>query len=146
MKPEYADDLSISADIRLFRRVHLKQIVKDEDTGAARVSSGVFRDKELSVNIESILIAEGRTPDYCLRNTPHHKLVAFTAGSARRHNQIVFPDPEPEDSSHGIVYGSKNSLKICNGLRESSTWIIPAEPPTYAAILREKIQLGYHAE
>jgi hypothetical protein len=57
--PDFTDDPSIAESERLLRRIHLKQIVKDEDTGLARISSGAFRDKELSVDIEKVLVSHG---------------------------------------------------------------------------------------
>jgi len=137
------DDLSIANEDRLFRRIHLSQIVKDEDTGQARVSTGAFKDKELSINIESLLIGGGETVDACLRNHQGHKLVCFTAGQARQLQQIVCSDPEPPDNiSHGLVCGPKNSRRVHEGLRDSAQWIIPAQAPSYADIAQEKRLLG----
>jgi hypothetical protein len=81
-QPVYQDDASIRDEERLFRRVHLSQLVRDDDTGLARVSSGVFKNKELSVNIESILVKTGSSPGACLHNYRAHRLVSITAGSA----------------------------------------------------------------
>lgn len=67
-----------------------------------------------------------------------HKLVSITAGAARRHRQLVFRDPLPDDLSHGLVYGSKNNRRIPDDLRDSAAWVIPAEAPSYADILQEK--------
>ena len=142
MNPEREDDPTIRAEVRLFRRIHLTQLVEDEDTGNARVSSGAFRDKELSMNIEQTLIAEGCGPDHCVRKHPHHKLVAFTAGAARALGQSVYRDPQEDDPSHGIVHGNKNGKKIHDGLREASVWIIPPTVPLYETIRQEKMNLG----
>jgi hypothetical protein len=136
------DDLAITADERLFRRVHLSQIVKDDDTGNTRISTGAFKDKELSVNIESVLIRNGESADACLRQHQLHKLVSITAGQARQLQQIVCPDPLPDDASHGLVCGSKNNRRIHEGLRDSAAWIIPAKAPPYADIAQEKRLLG----
>ena len=137
------DDLTITNEERLFRRIHLSQIVKDEDTGQARVSTGAFRDKELSINMESVLLGEGETADACLRHHQGHKLVCFTAGQARQLQQIVCPDPIPPDNlSHGLVCGSKSSRRVHEGLRDSARWVIPAQAPLYDDIAREKKLLG----
>jgi hypothetical protein len=141
-QPARQDDLTITNEERLFRRIHLSQIVKDDDTGRARVSSGAFTDKELSINIESVLIGNGEAVDTCLRNYRGHKLVCFTAGQARQLQQIVCRDPiSPDNLSHGLVYGSK-SRRIREGLRDSAEWVIPAEAPFYADIAQEKRSLG----
>jgi len=142
-QPVRQDDLTITNDERLFRRIHLTQIVKDDDTGQARVSSSAFKDKELSINIESILLGGGDTVHACLRNYKVHKLVCFTAGHARQLQQIVCGDPEPPDNmSHGLVCGSKSSRRVYEGLRDSAEWVIPAEAPLYAEIAQEKRLLG----
>lgn len=129
--PVYQDDSSISDGDRLFRRVHRDFIVRDENTGLARVSSGVFRAKELSVNIESVLKMQGCTPEACLHDYDKaaYSLVSITAGDARKLNQAVFRDPLPDNLSHGIVYGTKNNKKIPEGLQSAAVWVIPPTPP-----------------
>jgi hypothetical protein len=140
--PVHQDDASILDDERLFRRVHLSQLVKDDDTGLARVSSGVFKNKELSVNIESILVKTGSSPGECLHNYRVHKLISIKAGSARRLSQAVCRDPLPDDPSHGLVYGSKNSKSIHDGLRAAAMWEIPPTAPPFEDIEAEKRILG----
>lgn len=115
-QPARQDDASIANEDPLFRRIHLTQIVKDDDTGLARISTGAFRDKELSINIESILLGDGKIPEHCLQTYLTHKLAAITAGEARQYQQAVCPDPLPHDPSHGLVYGSKNNRRIHSGL------------------------------
>jgi hypothetical protein len=136
--PVYEDDPTIANEDRLFRRIHLTQLVRDDDTGFARVSSGAFRDRELSINIESILLGEGKTSTACLQNYLVHKLVSITAGVARRLQQAVCRDPLPDDLSHGLVCGAKNNRRVHEGLRDSADWVIPASAPSYADILQEK--------
>lgn len=138
------DDPSISNDDQLLRRVHLTQIVRDEDTGRARISSGAFssREKELSVNILSVLRNSGEEASACLRHSGMHKLVSFTAGSARALDQIVCRDPVPPDNiSHGLVCGSKGR-RVIEGLRRAATWVVPSEAPDYEEIAREKKMRG----
>src|ERR1039458_2617724 len=101
----YQDDKSICDDDRLYRRIHLKLIVNDEDTGLARVSSGAFKDKDLSVNIKSVLDGLGLAPEACITDHSTQKLVSFAAVDARRLNQAVCRDPLPDSPSHGLVYG-----------------------------------------
>jgi hypothetical protein len=137
------DDLTIRNEERLFRRIHLSQIVNDEDTGCARFSSAAFKDKELSINIESVLLRGGEAVGSCLRKHQGYKLASFTAGQARQLQQTVCPDPAPPDNmSHGLVCGSKSSRRIYEGLRDSAQWIIPAQAPRYDDIDQEKKQLG----
>ena len=140
--PEHMDDPSIADDERLFRRIHLKQIVKDEDTGLARISSGAFRDRELSVDIEKVLQSQGEEISFCLKGQRACKLVYLMAGSARQFQQAVFHDPTPENPAHGIVYGSKNNKRVSEGLRDSAIWAIPAQAPPYAELEAEGRGLG----
>lgn len=138
------DDPTIPDEERLFRRVHLCQIVKDENTGFARVSSGAFRDKdkEISINIESVLKANDGTPETCLRNHPACKLIYLTAGQARELEQAVCRDPKPPaDLSHGLVCGKQNT-RVLHELRDAAEWVIPREAPLYTEIEEAKRALG----
>jgi hypothetical protein len=138
----YQDDASIQDDDRLFRRVHIKQLVRDEDTGFVRVSSGVFKDRYLSINIESVLTNFGGSAEACLSNFKAHKLISITAGNGRQFNQAICRDPLQGDPSHGLVYGSKNAIRIRDGLRAIAAWVIPMAAPSYEEIEAEKRNLG----
>jgi len=126
----------------LFRRVHILQLVRDDVTGLARVSSGVFRDKDLSVNIESVLLDIGGSAESCLHDSKVHKLISITAKDARKFNQAVCHDPLPDDLSHGLVYGSKNARNVHDGLRVEAAWVLPANAPRYEEIESERRELG----
>ena len=136
------DDASIQDEDRLFRRVHITQLVRDDNTGFARISSGVFKDKDLSINIESVLISAGSSPESCLRNHKAHKLISITAGNGRPFNQAICRDPLPGEPSHGLVYGSKNAKSIHDGLRVVAAWVIPMAAPTNEEIEVEKRKMG----
>jgi hypothetical protein len=140
--PVYQDNASVRNGEKLFRRVHVSLLVRDDDTGLARVSSGAFKDRDLSVHIESALSETGRLPESCLHNCNAHKLVSITSANAREFNQAVCRDPLPNDHSHGLVYGSKNSRRVYEGLRAAAKWVIPATAPRYEEIEAEKRALG----
>lgn len=140
--PVYQDDASIRDEERLFRRVHIAQLVRDDDTGLTRISSGVFKDRELSINIESVLQDSGFTAEACLQNHNAHKLVSIAAGKARGFGQAICHDPLPDDLSHGLVYGSKNSRSIHDGLRSAASWVIPPDPPRYEDVQAEMLNPG----
>jgi hypothetical protein len=140
--PVYQDNTSIRDEERLFRRIPISQLVKDDDTNTVRVSTAAFRDEDLSVNIESELIDAGYTPEICLQNHCNHKLVSISARDARRLNQSLCYDPLPEDLSHGLVYGSKKSRQIQVGLCAAAIWVIPANAPRNEDIEAEKRLLG----
>ena len=128
----YRDDLEITDETRLFRRVHPTQLVRDDDTGFSRVSSGVFRDQELSIDIESVLVLHNETAEYCLRNYPDHKLVSLMARDGRNHQQSVCHDPQFDNPSHGLIYGTKTG-RIRDSLRDAALWVIPPLAPTHGA-------------
>jgi len=139
--PVLQDGISISDEERLFRRVHTVQLVRDDDTQLARVSSGVFKDKELSVNIESTLIGLGSSVESCLRDSNAHRLISISAHNARQLNQAICRDPLPEDLSHGLVFGSKNARSV-HRLRDLSEWVLPSSAPLFEEIEVEKRRLG----
>jgi hypothetical protein len=103
----WQDNESIPHEEILFRRVHLTFLVPDEDTGLARVSSGAFKDPEMSVNIASALFSIGSSVEMCIAGYPNQRLVALTAGDARSFGQSICRDPLPDDLSHGVVYGQR---------------------------------------
>ena len=85
------DDVSIPNHDRLFRRVHEKQLALADD-GSLRPSSAVFKDPELSVNIESLMVEQGRPPEDTLKGFPGCFLTSITAGQVREHGQVVVKD------------------------------------------------------
>ena len=125
------DDATIQGETKLFRRVHISHIVPDEDTGIARVSTAAFKSKglDLSIFIETTLVADGLEPLHCIRNHAQHQLVAITAAEARSVSQIVYRDPAVDYRSHGIVWGQKPRAVLLAfvGFAE---WIIPSSAPT----------------
>lgn len=139
--PIFQDNLSVPDEERLFRRVHILFLVRDDNTGSVRVSSGAFQGSELSVDIESTLATTGGSAETCLQNYKAHKLVSITAGEARRFNQAICRDPIPENLAHGLVYGSK-SKSVRNGLRTAASWVIPSIAPPYEEIEVERRKLG----
>jgi hypothetical protein len=99
--------------------------------GRARVSSGAFRDEELSIVIKSTLLQTGRQPSDLVKNYPNYALVAITAGKARALNQRVARDPEPEEPAHGVVVGRKR--KCASELANDAEWIEPPQAPAIKA-------------
>jgi hypothetical protein len=114
------DDGSIPNDAMLLRRIHPNQIVDDKNTGKPRVSSGAFKDLEMSVDVEPILHAMGEDWHFSLRNHPTHSLVRLVASVARENGQAVVYAPIPdENDAHAEVIGKK-SPGIANKLRDAS--------------------------
>ena len=88
------DDLTILATDRLFRRVTARQLVKLPD-GTKRPSSVVFKATEMSVNIESLMVAQGRLPEDTLTKYPAEYLTSLIAGRVRAHHYPIVKDTEP---------------------------------------------------
>jgi hypothetical protein len=120
------DDLTITNDDRLFRRVRSNQLIPEPD-GSQRPSSAVFKVLELSVNIESLMIQQGRMPEDTLTNYPGEYLTAITAGQVRAHGHPIIKDTEPpNDPAHGLVLGKKKD-SFANAMKRQHQWIVP--PP-----------------
>jgi hypothetical protein len=127
----YQNDPAITNESRLFRRIHPSQLVWDDETGLARVSSGAFRDLDLSISIEAILTIHELTFEHCLALFQNYKLVSLTAQNGRDNQQIVCSDPTEDEPSHGLIFGTKTS-RVRNNLRDASKWIIPPQAPQRA--------------
>lgn len=120
------DDLSIPSTDRLFRRVRPHQVVREPD-GTLRPSSAVFKDSELSVNIESLMIAQLRPPEDTLTKYPGESLLSILAGQVREHGYIVVKEVDPpNDPAHGLVPGKKRG-SFANAMRRQYNWVVP--PP-----------------
>lgn len=117
------DDTSILDTDRLFRRVTSNQLVPCQD-GSSRPSSSVFKHLEMSVNIESLMIEQGRPPEDTLRNYPGEFLVSITALSVRQHRLPIIKDTQPpNDPAHGLVLGKKKD-SFANAMCRNYTWIV----------------------
>src|SRR5262245_16383358 len=88
------DDLTIPDDDRLFRRVPPNQLHRELD-GSLRPSSAVFKHPELSVNIETLMVQQGRPPEDILTNYPDDYLTSIIAGSVRTHGYPIIKATEP---------------------------------------------------
>ena len=121
-----ADDTTIPNTDRLFRRVRENQLVKRED-GSRRVSSALFKAAEMSVNIESLMIEQGRPPEDTLTRYPREYLTSIIAGDVRAHGLRIVKQTElPHDPAHGLVLGKKRD-SFANAMARSRQWIVP--PP-----------------
>lgn len=122
------DDPTILDTDRLFRRISPNQIVADEN-GAPRPSTAAFKDPELSVNIESLMIALGRVPPDLLTKYPGFSLASIQAGDVRSLElgyPIVKDTEPPNDPDHGLVLGKKGK-GFFKPIARQSRWVIP--PP-----------------
>ena len=120
------DDPSIPDADRLFRRVRRNQLFTEPD-GTQRPTSAVFKNPELSVNIESLMIEQGRLPEDALSNFPHEYLTSIIAGNVRAYGYPIVKDTAPpNDPAHGLVLGRKTNA-FANAMVRTHNWIVP--PP-----------------
>lgn len=120
------DDPTIRNDDRLFRRVQPNWLIPEPD-GSQRPSSAVFKAPELSINIESLMIQQGRAPEDTLTKYPGEYLTAVTAGQVRVYKHPIVKETEPpHDPAHGLVLGKKKD-SFANAMIRQHQWIVP--PP-----------------
>ena len=117
------DDPSISNADRLFRRVRPNQLFSEPD-GSHRPTSAVFKNQELSVNIESLMVEQGRRPEDTLTNFPHEFLTSIVSGNVRAHGCPIVKDTvPPNDPAHGLVLGRKTNA-FANAMVRTHQWIV----------------------
>jgi hypothetical protein len=116
------DKVPIDDDCMLLRRVSPAHVVLDKNTGRRRLSSGAFRDPEMSVDAECILDANGLSWHFSLRYHANHYLVRFATGFARGQLQVVDHNPLDDNPAHTEVKGRK-SQPICSAFRDAATWV-----------------------
>lgn len=120
------DDPTIPGYDRLFRRVRPNQLFTEAD-GTKRPTSAVFKNSELSVNIESLMLQQGRPPEDTLTGYPGEYLTSVTAGRVREHGYPIVKDCEPpNDPAHGLVLGKKTNA-FANAMVRAHQWIVPPD-------------------
>lgn len=117
------DDGSIWDSWSLLRRVHPTQIVRDDNSGNSRVSSGVFRDLEMSVDAEELWEAHGRDWRASLDGYDGYSLVRFAAVVPRSMGLPVIHSPLPDNPAHTEVHGKKTG-SMRDKFVASSTWVL----------------------
>src|SRR5216684_5354467 len=118
-----ADDGSIADHESLLRRIRPDQVVDDENLGTSRPSSAAFKDPNLSVDAEHILISNGVDWRFSLQGHSGYSLVKFEAGVARGLKLAVIHKPiVPHNLAHTEVVGKKTQ-GIANSLVSASQWV-----------------------
>jgi hypothetical protein len=115
--------LPIPDDCNLLRRINPVHIVPDANTGRRRLSSGAFRDRQMSVDAECLLAADGLDWRFTMNGHGNCFLVRFTAGFARQQQQLVEHKPLVDNPYHTEITGRK-SAPICNAFRDVVTWVV----------------------
>jgi hypothetical protein len=121
---------AIPDEERLLRRIHPTQVFCDKNLGRYRPISGAFKDREMSVDAESILEANGFDWKFSLRNWDGFSLVRFSAYEARAKGLEVVhkprPDDQPDNPAHTEVHGSTESS--ARHLATACSWAHFVEP------------------
>jgi hypothetical protein len=73
--------LPIPDDCNLLRRINPVHIVADANTGRRRLSSGAFRDRQMSVDAECLLVADSLDWTFTTKGHGNYFLVRFTTVS-----------------------------------------------------------------
>lgn len=107
----------------LLRRVAACQCVDDSNSGGKRPSSAAFKDPELSVDAEEILIEDGKDFNFSVEGFPTHALVRFPAAEARTLGLPVLHSPIDGNRAHTEVHGKKTQ-SIANKLAAAAEWVV----------------------
>lgn len=123
------DTIKIPDASGLLRRVHPEQIVQDKNLGHRRLSSGAFRAKQMSVDVEPMLTAAGLDWTFTLRGYEQFFLVRFKAQFVRAYGQSVEHKPIRGNPCHAEVIGPKPK-SVRDAFRDAAEWIKkPADIP-----------------
>lgn len=117
------DKEKIPDPYRLLHRIHPVHLVENKRVaGRRRLSTGAFRHRQMSVDVEEMLNALGLDWRFTLGGHEDHGLVRFTAGFARSQNQIVQHDRLPDNEAHALVIGDKPG-DVKESFRTNCEWI-----------------------
>jgi hypothetical protein len=127
----------VPPDTALYRRINPDpHLVWDENFDCWRISTGAFRDPEMSVVIGDTLEELARDPASVLSEHPDNYLVSFTAKVAEDCSLTVVRDSTPLEPAHGVVRGKKRK-PVMRALAAACAWVVrpdtACEPP-YQAI------------
>jgi hypothetical protein len=126
----YKDDLTVTNDEWLWRRIPPWHVYFDENLGRSRPSKAAFEDdadgRPMSVVLATVVINANRTPNDVLRGHEGFALAQITAGLARSKQQGVQRDPRPDEPAHALVFGRKSD-SARRAFAKSCQWILP--PP-----------------
>jgi hypothetical protein len=138
--PEPYDEPAISGDDRIIRRINPKfHVVQDKNFNDTRISTQAFKPSNdgggLSVDIEKLIVADGKNPKEWVITGPFTGAVSFRASDARSLGLKVGFDPIkghatlPDNPYHGAVWGpDPKPHRISEGLQRkllrASTWYV----------------------
>ncbi len=128
--PAWQDDLTISDDQLLWRRVHPTQIEEDPESGAPRLTSAAFKSKKILTSVD---IASLTTPEACLEGFSQHSLVEVEARAVREAGCIVVSDPKQDNPAHAHIIGTRRDDGFLTGsearnIANKANWVIYRRP------------------
>lgn len=131
MTPE--DAIPVADGTALYRRINPDaHLVPDENEHCMRISTGAFRDPDMSVALGDTLQSLGRDPASVLANYPGQSLVSFRAVVAREHDLPIEREPTEDEEAHGVVRGKKRQA-VMKALASACEWVVrppnACEPP-----------------
>ena len=125
---EFNDDLTITDDAALWRRIPSWHFVYDENLGRMRPSSAAFDndgdDHPMSIVLAELVLVSGRNHTEILAGHIGFALAQFTAGLARSKQQGVQRDPLSDEPAHALVFGKKSG-SVKRAFANASQWIVP---------------------
>jgi hypothetical protein len=122
------DNSPVPDDTALYRRINpdAPHLVWDKNLNCWRISTGAFRDPDLSVGIGDRLEALHRRPETLLDGYSGQYLVFFPARAATDESLPVVRDPTPGEPAHGVVRGKKPKT-VMKALARASVWVVKPE-------------------
>ena len=122
------DDTTIANKSHLWRRIHPKWVVWDQNVREKRVTSAAFQDSvdgsPMSVLLADVVRETGRNAGHILAGFDEYALARITAGHARDCCQGVSRAPLPDELAHAHVFGRKTG-SVRGYLRRHAEWVIP---------------------
>lgn len=130
-EPVAEDHEGIADGDRLIRRISDKQLVPSRIPGRRRVSSIAFSGKDnptrgMSVDIEKLIVEDGKDPRRFVTTPRWFCSVYFEAGDLRTEGLKVGPLPVPGNPYHGEVWGSFNRRNK-QALAKAAKWYVGAD-------------------
>ena len=126
MSQQLLDDPSILDDDNIWRRIHPKQIIIDND-GVRRPSSSAFEDSSngtpMSAIWEKLHRELGLNEFDALKERGTFSLVSFKAKLARQLGQGIQRDPIDDAPAHVLVFGPKTQ-SVRRQLASGSEWVV----------------------
>jgi hypothetical protein len=132
------DETPIPDETALYRRINpdpaAPHLVWDDNLNCRRISTGAFRDPDLSVVLGDRLEALQRQPETVLDGYADYYLVVFRARAATDADPglTVLRDPTPSEPAHGAVRGKKRK-PVMRAIARACEWVVKpddgCEPP-----------------